>query len=108
MLLLVFPDRNVRSAVEKDIGSLEDRIIEKRNRLAFTVFPGLVLPLSHAIEPAHAGGAIEYPAQLGVRRYGTLCKQDRSLRIDSARDQRSRHFAYARPPLGGVHGLGPR
>jgi hypothetical protein len=78
MLLLVFPDRNMCSAIEKDVGSLEDRIIEKRNRLAFPIFPGLVLPLGHSIKPAHAGGAVEYPAQLGMRRYG-LCESRTDL-----------------------------
>jgi hypothetical protein len=70
------------SPCRADVGGLEHRISEKADRGALAVLPGLVLPLGHAVEPAHARGAFEQPGQLGMGGDRAVREQDGFLRID--------------------------
>jgi hypothetical protein len=59
---------------------------------ALAVLAGLVLELGHAVEPAHPGGAVEQPLQLGMGGHLRLVEQHRAVGIDPAGDQRRDHL----------------
>jgi hypothetical protein len=63
--------------IDQHVGSLKHGIGEKRDRLAIAVLARLVLPLGHAVQPAHAGRAIEQPLQFGMGGHLRLVEQGR-------------------------------
>ena len=66
MLLLVLADRHMGRAIDQDVGRHQARIGEQPDRGVLAVLAGLLLELGHAVEPAHAGDAVEHPGELGV------------------------------------------
>ena len=66
VLLLVLAHRHMRRAVDQDVGRHQDRIGEEADRGVLPVLAGLLLELGHAVEPAHAGDAVEHPGELRV------------------------------------------
>src|SRR5262249_3205678 len=62
----------------------------------------LLLELGHAVEPTHAGDAIEYPGELGVLGNLALVEHDMRLGIDAGRDEGGRHLADRARQLGWV------
>ena len=59
---------------------------------ALAVLARLVLPLGHAVQPAHPRRAAEQPLQLGVGGDLRLVEQHRALGVDPAGDQRGGHL----------------
>ncbi len=108
MLLLVFAHGDVGWQIEEDVGGLEDGVGIEPDRHALAVLAGLLLELSHPVEPADARGALEEPGQLGMGRDGALREQNRFSRIDSTGDECSRHLADVRPKLGWIDVDGQR
>ena len=68
MLLLVVADRHMGGAIGEDVGRHQGRIGEQADRGVLAVLAGLLLELRHAVQPAHAGDAVEDPGELGVLR----------------------------------------
>jgi hypothetical protein len=93
MLLLVLADRHMRGAVEQNVGSHQARIGKQAERGVLTVLAGLVLELGHAVHPADAGDAIEYPGKLGMLHDARLVEHDVLLRIDAGGKERRRDLA---------------
>jgi hypothetical protein len=102
MLLLIVANRDMGGLVQQHVCGLQDRVGEQRDRLAFAVLAGLILPLGHAVEPAHPRGAIEQPLQFGMSRNLGLVEQDRLVGIDPAGDQGGDHLERGRIELGRV------
>lgn len=67
MLELVFADRNVDGVVEEDVGGHEDGVVENTDVDAVLTF-AFVFVLGHAVELAHAGDAVQDPAEFGMCR----------------------------------------
>ena len=87
MLLLVVADRHMRGAVDQDVGGHQVRIGEQPDRGVLAVLAGLLLELRHAVEPAHAGDAVEDPGELGVLGDPALVEDDVLLRIDAGGEE---------------------
>ena len=102
MLLLVVADGDVGGIVDQDVGGLEDGVSEQADAGAFLILARLVLELGHAVEPAHARGALEDPGELGMGGDGALREQDRLFGVDPAGDQRGGHFADVGAQGGGI------
>ncbi len=87
VLLLVVADRHVRRLVEQDVGRHQRGIREKPERFRLGVLArGLVLPLRHAVHPAHPRDAVEHPGELGVLMDAGLVENDVLFGIDAGRD----------------------
>ena len=93
MLLLVLADRHMGRAIDQDVGGHQRRIGEQADRDVLAILAGLFLELRHAVEPAHAGDAIEHPGELGVLGDLALVEDDVLLRIDAAGDEGRGHLA---------------
>src|SRR3989344_4933859 len=82
MLLLVLSYGHHVCIVEKNIGGHEHRVVEgaHRNLLSFRLgfFVGV-----RALQVGHRGDGVEYPAELGVRRYLRLLIHGRLLRVEA-------------------------
>src|SRR5579875_1290493 len=96
MLLLVLANRNMRRAIEKNIGGHQARIGIKPDRGILAVPAGLFLELSHAVEPADACHAIEDPGKLSMFGDLALVEHDVPVRIDAASDESGRDFPDVR------------
>ena len=62
LLNLALKRRDLFGVVEQDVRCLKHRIIEQRDGCPLAVLASLVLPLRHAVEPAHPSGAVQDPA----------------------------------------------
>ena len=102
MLLLVLADRHVGRAIDQNVGGHQARIGVKADRCVLAVLAGLLLELRHAVEPAHAGDAIEHPGELGVLGDLALVEDDVLLRIDAAGDESRGHLARRARQFGRV------
>jgi hypothetical protein len=69
---------------------------------AFAVLARLVLPLGHAVEPAHPRRAVEQPLKFGMGGHLRLVEQDRAIRVDPAGNQRGDHLARVGGEAGGL------
>ena len=108
MLLLVLADRHMRRAIEQDVGGHQAGIGVEADGGVLAILAGLLLELRHAVEPAHAGDAIEHPGEFGVLGDLALVEDDMLLRIDAGRNEGRRHLANAGLEVGRVlrHGDG--
>ena len=93
MLLLILAHRHMRGLVGQNIGGHQRRIGEQAQRHILAVLARLVLELGHPAHPAHAGDAVEDPAQLGMGTDLALVEQDRPRRVDARRDEAGSGFA---------------
>jgi hypothetical protein len=66
VLLLVLAHGDVGGVVDEDVGGHQRGIGEEPDAGVLAVLAGLVLPLGHALHPAHPGDAVEDPGELGV------------------------------------------
>ena len=103
MLLLVLAYRNVGGVVGEDVGRHQRRVGKEPERRVLGVLAGLVLPLGHALHPAHPRNAVEDPRQLGLFGHPALVEEDGARRIDpgggdSRRQARACCAAAARAP----------
>ncbi len=87
MLLLIVPYRNVGGAVDENVSRHQARIGEQTEGRVLTVLAGLVLELRHAVHPADARDAVEYPCEFCVLQHLTLVEDDVLLRVDAARQE---------------------
>ncbi len=83
VLTLVFTDRYMGCLVDQDIGGLQHGVGIETHRSALLVLAGLVLELSHTIEPAEAGDTVQQPGQFAVGAHGRLREYGRFLDIDA-------------------------
>ncbi len=104
MLLLVLADRHMGGAINQNVGRHQRWIRIESDRGILPVLAGLLLELGHAVEPAEAGDAIEYPGELGVFGDLALVEHDVFFRIDAAGDKGGGDFADR---LGQFRGLLP-
>ena len=102
MLFLILSHRHMRRLIQQHVGSLQHGVSEQRDRLAFAVLARLVLPLRHAVEPAHPRRAVQQPLQFGMGRNLRLIEQHGLCRVHSAGDQRGDHFACVLRQFGGA------
>ena len=93
MLLLVLTDRNVRRLVDENVRRHEVRVGVEPYGGVLAILAGLFLELRHAIEPAEAGDAVEYPGELGVLRDLALIEENALLGIEPRGDIGRRHLA---------------
>ncbi len=65
MLELIFADGDVNGVVEEDVSSHEDGVVEDAD-IDIVLSLAFVFVLGHAVELAHAGDAVQNPAEFGV------------------------------------------
>jgi hypothetical protein len=87
VLLLVLADRNMGRPVGQDVGGHQGRVGEEADGGVLPVLARLLLELRHAVEPAHAGDAVEHPGELGVLVDPGLVEHDVLLRVDAGGDE---------------------
>ena len=92
MLFLVLADGHMRRVIDQDVGGHQRGIGKQAQRRVFLIFAGLVLPLGHALHPAHARDTVENPRQLRVLGHLALVEQDRLFRIDTGGDKPCAQF----------------
>ena len=93
MLFLIFAHRHFGRVIQQNIRRHQRRIREQPKRGILSVFPSLVLPLGHALHPAHPRHGVENPRQLGVFCDLALVEQDGFFRVDAAGNKACRQFA---------------
>ena len=93
MLLLVLADRHMGGEIGEDVGGHQVRIGEQADGGVLAVLAGLLLELGHAVQPAHAGDAVEHPGELGMGGDLALVEDDMRLGVDAGGDEGRRHLA---------------
>ena len=92
MLLLVLADRDMGGEIGEDVGGHQVRIGEQPDAGVLAVLAGLFLELGHAVQPAHAGDAVEHPGELGMGVDLALVEDDMGLRVDAGGEEGGGHF----------------
>ena len=108
MLLLVLADGDVGRLIGEHVRGLEHRVGEQADARAFAVLAGLVLPLRHAVEPAHPRSAGEQPFELGMRGDARLVEQRRAVGVDARGNERGGHLDRVAGEHGGLDRDGDR
>ncbi len=93
MLLLVLADRDMGGEIGEDVGRHQVRIGEEPDAGILAILAGLFLELGHAVQPAHAGDAIEHPGKLGVDVDLALVEDDVGPGIDTGGEEGGGHLA---------------
>src|SRR5262249_14712638 len=93
VLFLVLPYWHMGCPVNENVGGHECWISVEADRCILPVFSRLLLELSHTVEPAQAGDAVEDPGKLGVLSNLALIENYVFGRIDAAGDESGGHFA---------------
>jgi hypothetical protein len=79
---LVLADRHVASFVDRDVGTLEDRIAEQRVVNVVRLSPSLLLERRCPLDPADRDDRAQEPGELGVLGPVRLPEQHRLLRVE--------------------------
>src|SRR4029078_12471224 len=93
MLLLILAHRYMGGAIDKNIGSHEIWINIEAHRGRLAVLAGLLLELSHPIEPAQPRHTVEHPGKLGVLPHLALVEDNVLAAIDSGSEERGGDLA---------------
>ena len=102
MLLLVFANGHFVGFVDEDVGRHENGIGVEANRRSFLVLARLLFELGHAVQPADAARAAEYPGQFRVLSHLALVEDDALLRVEPAGEVGRRHVHDRPAEFGGV------
>jgi hypothetical protein len=92
VLLLIFADRNVRRAIEQDVGCHQHRIREESGANFAALRFGFFLELRHALQLAHRRDARQIPGQLAVLAHVALHEQPRFRGIDAGGNEHHRRL----------------
>ena len=84
VLFLILTNRNVGCVIDQNVSRHQRGIGVEAQRGLLSVLAGLVLELGHAVQPAHAGHAVEHPGQLAVCGNLALIEQHRFCRVQAA------------------------
>src|SRR4029450_1301374 len=93
VLLLILSYRHMRRSINENVGGHQRRIGVQADRGVLAVLARLLLELGHAIEPAQAGHAVEYPGEFCMLGDLALIEYNVFLRIDAAGKESGGHLA---------------
>src|SRR5712675_1176705 len=108
MLLLVFAHRHMGGMVGKDVRRHQIWIDIQPDGRILAILAGLVLELGHAVQPADARHAVEYPSELGMDSCLRLIEQNGTHRIDADSHAGGCHLPRGSRELGGLLPYGDR